>query len=125
MPVATEPCNNHVHEPRYTVGWGRGWIDLDIVSRGEEGNGFTVRIRLWCTLLAVVDVARCIEWRVESSRGEENRREKLKNRINIYIYVYVMYICICKSENKEGRRSKKRGKRREKGGTNETEKAKE
>lgn len=36
-----------------------------------------------------------------------------------------MYICICKSENKEGRRSKKRGKRREKGGTNETEKAKE
>lgn len=121
MPVATEPCNNHVHEPRYTVGWGRGWIDLDIVSRGEEGNGFTVRIRLWCTLLAVVDVARCIE----SSRGEENRREKLKNRINIYIYVYVMYICICKSENKEGRRSKKRGKRREKGGTNETEKAKE
>lgn len=26
-------------------GWGRGWIDLDIVSRGEEGNGFTVRIR--------------------------------------------------------------------------------
>lgn len=40
MPVATEPCNNHVHEPR-----GRGWIDLDIVSRGEEGNGFTVRIR--------------------------------------------------------------------------------
>lgn len=34
-----------------------------------------------------------------------------------------MYICICKSENKEG--SKKRGKRRKKGGTNETEKAKE
>lgn len=33
-----------------------------------------------------------------------------------------MYICICKSENKEGRRSKKR---REKEGTNETEKAKE
>lgn len=92
MPVATEPCNNHVHEPRYTVGWGRGWIDLDIVSRGEEGNGFTVRIRLWCTLLAVVDVARCIEWRVESSRGEENRREKLKNRINIYIYICLCYV---------------------------------
>lgn len=88
MPVATEPCNNHVHEPRYTVGWGRGWIDLDIVSRGEEGNGFTVRIRLWCTLLAVVDVARCIE----SSRGEENRREKLKNRINIYIYICLCYV---------------------------------